>query len=189
MRTGWCPPYPPLCPWGPSQSLACSGCAMSFHTVCRERWVVTGHRELMMELGSPTPLLLPRRELVLRKVEGCFCSHSHPLPRHHSPSTWQQTTPFLPAFLTSHLEVKEWVTDDRFHRWVQVPRTGARPLFIRMPSVPSVMRTSCLLRKGKFQGGGRLEAGRASPNFLLQACASEFCSSCGNSDQLPGSLA
>lgn len=80
---------------------------MSFHTVCRERWVVIGHRELVMVLGNPALLLLPRRKLVLRKVEGCLCSHGHPLPCHHSPSTWQHTTPFPLAFLTSRLDVKE----------------------------------------------------------------------------------
>ena len=55
-----------------------------------------------------------------------------------------------------------------------MPRTGAPPLFIRMSSVPSVVRKSCLLKKGKLRGGGRLEAGRASPNFLLHVCALSF---------------
>ena len=41
-------------------------------------------------------------------------------------------------------------------------------------SPKSVMKTSCFLRKGKIWGRGMLEADRASPNFLFQACALSF---------------
>lgn len=75
MRTGWCPACPPCVPGAQVRAWLAVGVLMSFHTVCRERWVVTGHREPVMVLGNPTLLLLPRRELVLRKVEGCLCSH------------------------------------------------------------------------------------------------------------------